>query len=147
MILSAGSGGNDVINGGTGNDLLMGQNGNDTLISIGGNDILSGGDGDDIFQLDVLDSSQASATTIKAIDSGDKIDMSSVLDEDLSITSLLDNITSATVTSSDITLTVDHNSVTHTVKLEAVTDVYSDLGSSTTEIVTNLFNYDVFTIK
>ncbi|WP_413505420.1 Ig-like domain-containing protein [Photobacterium phosphoreum] len=143
----AGSGGNDVINGGTGNDLLMGQNGNDTLISIGGNDILSGGDGDDIFQLDVLDSSQASATTIKAIDSGDKIDMSSVLDEDLSITSLLDNITSATVTSSDITLTVDHNSVTHTVKLEAVTDVYSDLGSSTTEIVTNLFNYDVFTIK
>lgn len=46
-----------------------------------------------------------------------------------------------------VLLTIDHNAIRHTVELDVITDVYNDLGSSTAEIVTNLFNYDVFTIK
>jgi len=56
--ISAGTAGNDTLNGGKGNDIidggdgidtLAGGNGNDTLIGGLGNDVLDGGSGDDVL--------------------------------------------------------------------------------------------------
>jgi VCBS repeat-containing protein len=72
------TGGNDIIDGGAGDDIIYGQEGNDILSGGTGNNILSGGSGADTFVISsgahdtILDYSKAD---------GDKVDISSVLDE------------------------------------------------------------------
>uniref|UniRef100_UPI003735B293 Ig-like domain-containing protein n=1 Tax=Photobacterium piscicola TaxID=1378299 RepID=UPI003735B293 len=140
-----GSSGHDILTGGTGDDLLFGQNGNDILVSDAGNDILWGGNGADIFKLDLLNNNENTITVIKDIDSQDKLDLSSILNNDSSVDNILKHVTSAVIDNNNVTLTIDNNTAQHKVELNGITDVYHDLGSSTTDIVTSLFNHHVFT--
>ncbi|WP_025821453.1 calcium-binding protein [Shewanella marina] len=141
-----GSGGNDTLTGGFGNDLLFGLNGDDILVSDVGSDILWGGDGIDIFKLDVLNVEEKSVTIINDLGSQDKIDLSSILDDDKSIDNILKHISLATIDDKDVILTINDNNVTHQVELKNVVDIYSNLGNSTSDIVTSLFEHNVFNI-
>jgi hypothetical protein len=135
----------DLLVGGEGDDILNGGNGNDILVADQGNDILTGGSGDDIFKLDFINKADQSATvTIKDLDAGDRLDLSTILGEDNNnLDALLGEVSSAKI--QDKTLDMEFNGGKQHVIIDNITDVYSDLGSSTTDIVTSLFNHHVFT--
>ncbi|WP_318459337.1 retention module-containing protein [Photobacterium leiognathi] len=137
-----GSGNNDILTGGTGDDLMFGQNGNDILVSDSGSDILFGGNGNDIFKLDVLATDEKTVTSIQDFEKGDSINIESILDANLSLDDLLSHVSSAEVDGKDVNIVFDDK---HKVELKDIKNVYSELGTSTSEIVTQLFNNDVFT--
>ncbi len=137
-----GSGNNDILTGGTGDDLMFGQNGNDILVSDSGSDILFGGNGNDIFKLDVLATDEKTVTSIQDFERGDSINIESILDANLSLDDLLSHVSSAEVDGKDVNIVFDDK---HKVELKDIKNVYSELGTSTSEIVTQLFNNDVFT--
>ncbi|WP_318454306.1 retention module-containing protein [Photobacterium leiognathi] len=137
-----GSGNNDILTGGTGDDLMFGQNGDDILVSDSGSDILFGGNGNDIFKLDVLATDEKTVTSIQDFEKGDSINIESILDANLSLDDLLSHVSSAEVDGKDVNIVFDDK---HKVELKDIKNVYSDLGTSTSEIVTQLFNNDVFT--
>ncbi|PSW01443.1 hypothetical protein CTM91_07180, partial [Photobacterium aquimaris] len=137
-----GSNASDTLTGGTGDDLMFGMNGNDILISDAGNDILTGGQGDDIFKLDVLATNENTHTAIMDFEKGDLIDLSSILDDDKDfLDDILAHVSSAVVTGTDVSITFDGK---HEVEIKDAIDVYGDLGSSTSDIVNNLFVNNVF---
>ncbi|WP_156673524.1 Ig-like domain-containing protein, partial [Photobacterium aquimaris] len=138
-----GSGSEDELTGGPGDDLLFGQSGNDILIADAGNDILNGGAGEDIFQLNVLSTTEPTTTTINDFETDETIDISSILETGSTIDDLLDKVTSAEVVGNDISLTFEND---HKVELKDVKDLYVGLGTSTEDIVTTLFNNDVFNV-
>ncbi|WP_318515342.1 retention module-containing protein [Photobacterium leiognathi] len=137
-----GSGNNDILTGGTGDDLMFGQNGDDILVSDSGSDILFGGNGNDIFKLDVLATDEKTVTSIQDFEKGDSINIESILDANLSLDDLLSHVSSAEVDGKDVNIVFDDK---HKVELKDIKNVYSELGTSTSEIVTQLFNNDVFT--
>ncbi|WP_060988057.1 retention module-containing protein [Photobacterium leiognathi] len=137
-----GSGNNDILTGGTGDDLMFGQNGDDILVSDSGSDILFGGKGNDIFKLDVLATDEKTLTSIQDFEKGDSINIESILDANLSLDNLLSHVSSAEVDGKDVSIVFDDK---HKVEIKDIKDVYSELGTSTSEIVTQLFNNDVFT--
>ncbi len=137
-----GSGNNDILTGGTGDDLMFGQNGDDILVSDSGSDILFGGNGNDIFKLDVLATDEKTVTSIQDFEKGDSINIESILDANLSLDDLLSHVSSAEVDGKDVNIVFDDK---HKVELKDIKNVYSELGTSTSEIVTTLFNNDVFT--
>ena len=137
-----GSGNNDILTGGAGDDLMFGQNGNDILVSDSGSDILFGGKGNDIFKLDVLATDEKTVTSIQDFEKGDSINIESILDSNASLDDLLSHVSSAEVDGKDVNIVFDDK---HKVELKDIKNVYSDLGTSTSEIVTQLFNNDVFT--
>ncbi|WP_318463315.1 retention module-containing protein [Photobacterium leiognathi] len=137
-----GSGNNDILTGGTGDDLMFGQNGDDILVSDSGSDILFGGKGNDIFKLDVLATDEKTLTSIQDFEKGDSINIESILDANLSLDDLLSHVSSAEVDGKDVNIVFDDK---HKVELKDIKNVYSELGTSTSEIVTQLFNNDVFT--
>ncbi|WP_043128477.1 retention module-containing protein [Photobacterium leiognathi] len=137
-----GSGNNDILTGGTGDDLMFGQNGDDILVSDSGSDILFGGNGNDIFKLDVLATDEKTVTSIQDFEKGDSINIESILDASLSLDDLLSHVSSAEVDGKDVNIVFDDK---HKVELKDIKNVYSELGTSTSEIVTQLFNNDVFT--
>ncbi|WP_318417756.1 retention module-containing protein [Photobacterium leiognathi] len=137
-----GSGNNDILTGGTGDDLMFGQNGDDILVSDSGSDILFGGNGNDIFKLDVLATDEKTITSIQDFEKGDSINIESILDANASLDDLLSHVSSAEVDGKDVNIVFDDK---HKVELKDIKNVYSDLGTSTSEIVTQLFNNDVFT--
>ncbi|WP_061011224.1 retention module-containing protein [Photobacterium leiognathi] len=137
-----GSGNNDILTGGTGDDLMFGQNGNDILVSDSGSDILFGGNGNDIFKLDVLATDEKTVTSIQDFEKGDSINIESILDANLSLDDLLSHVSSAEVDGKDVNIVFDDK---HQVEIKDIKNVYSELGTSTSEIVTQLFNNDVFT--
>ncbi|WP_272898465.1 Ig-like domain-containing protein [Photobacterium leiognathi] len=137
-----GSGNNDILTGGTGDDLMFGQNGDDILVSDSGSDILFGGNGNDIFKLDVLATDEKTVTSIQDFEKGDSINIESILDSNASLDDLLSHVSSAEVDGKDVNIVFDDK---HKVEIKDIKDVYSELGTSTSEIVTQLFNNDVFT--
>ncbi|WP_419240904.1 calcium-binding protein [Photobacterium leiognathi] len=137
-----GSGNEDELTGGTGEDLLFGQSGDDILIADAGDDILYGGAGNDTFQLDVLATTEPTTTTINDLDSGESINIKSILDAGSTIDDLLEKVIVAEVSGNDINLTFEND---HKVELKDAKDLYVGLGSSTEDIVTTLFNNNVFT--
>ncbi|MCG3884952.1 retention module-containing protein [Photobacterium leiognathi] len=137
-----GSGNNDILTGGTGDDLMFGQNGDDILVSDSGSDILFGGKGNDIFKLDVLATDEKTLTSIQDFEKGDSINIESILDSNASLDDLLSHVSSAEVDGKDVNIVFDDK---HKVELKDIKNVYSELGTSTSEIVTQLFNNDVFT--
>ncbi|PSU20298.1 hypothetical protein CTM97_18230, partial [Photobacterium phosphoreum] len=135
---------NDLLVGGEGNDILNGGSGNDILVADQGNDILIGGSGNDTFQLNYLSNINESATvTIKDLDSGDRLDLSSILGDSGNVDTLLTQVSSTKM--QDGTLSIGFHEDKQHIVIDNITDIYNDLGSSTTDIITSLFNHHVFT--
>ncbi|MGF1909600.1 cadherin-like domain-containing protein [Vibrio kasasachensis] len=83
----------ELIVGGLGNDNINASGGDDILIGGLGNDILTGGEGDDIFKwLDQPQSRNDQDTVTDFQLSGDKIDVSDILSDDMDLNTLLAEI-------------------------------------------------------
>ncbi|WP_318441778.1 Ig-like domain-containing protein [Photobacterium leiognathi] len=137
-----GSSATDILTGGAGDDLMYGMNGNDILIADAGNDIMFGGKGDDTFKLDVLATNEETRTAIMDFEKGDSIDLSSILDNGKdSVDDILAHVSSAEVDGKDVNITFDGK---HEVEIKGAAEAYGDLGTSTSDIVNNLFANNVF---
>ncbi|WP_176715269.1 Ig-like domain-containing protein, partial [Photobacterium damselae] len=133
----------DTLVGGQGNDILNGGSGDDILVADQGNDILVGGKGDDVFKLDFLAKVDESATvTIKDLDSGDHLDLSSILTKDNGLDTLLQQVSSAKIEDGKLDLGF-HDDKQHVV-IENLGSVYPDVSGSTNDIVTSLYNQHLF---
>ncbi|UKA05071.1 retention module-containing protein [Photobacterium damselae subsp. damselae] len=133
----------DTLVGGQGDDILNGGSGDDILVADQGNDILVGGKGDDVFKLDFLAKVDESATvTIKDLDSGDHLDLSSILTKDNGLDTLLQQVSSAKIEDGKLDLGF-HDDKQHVV-IENLGSVYPDVSGSTNDIVTSLYNQHLF---
>ncbi|HIF9283878.1 TPA: Ig-like domain-containing protein, partial [Photobacterium damselae] len=133
----------DTLVGGQGDDILNGGSGDDILVADEGNDILVGGKGDDVFKLDFLAKVDESATvTIKDLDSGDHLDLSSILTKDNGLDTLLQQVSSAKIEDGKLDLGF-HDDKQHVV-IENLGAVYPDVSGSTNDIVTSLYNQHLF---
>ncbi|UJZ96626.1 Ig-like domain-containing protein [Photobacterium damselae subsp. damselae] len=133
----------DTLVGGQGDDFLSGGAGDDILVADQGNDILVGGKGDDVFKLDFLAKVDESATvTIKDLDSGDHLDLSSILTKDNGLDTLLQQVSSAKIEDGKLDLGF-HDDKQHVV-IENLGSVYPDVSGSTNDIVTSLYNQHLF---
>jgi hypothetical protein len=101
-----GNDGNDKLYAGAGKDTLFGNNGNDTLITGSGSTYMSGGGGADIFKFLTAGSA---ADTIKdfQIGTGDKIDLTQILEAFDPISQSIADFVHATRTGANVMLSVD----------------------------------------
>ncbi|EKO3466508.1 cadherin-like domain-containing protein, partial [Vibrio fluvialis] len=149
-------GGDDILNGGDGNDILYGQGGDDTLnggagndILIGGygNDILTGGDGDDLFVFGgegaakAEDQFKTHMDVITDFHSGDKIDLSQMLDETpySSMEDLLSHI-EVKVDGTELELKIEGNNYTQSIVLNNGATEFGISDSSSGTQITNLLH-------
>ncbi|MCG6373616.1 cadherin-like domain-containing protein [Vibrio fluvialis] len=149
-------GGDDILNGGDGNDILYGQGGDDTLnggagndILIGGygNDILTGGDGDDLFVFGGEGAAKAEdqfknhMDVITDFHSGDKIDLSQMLDETSysSMEDLLSHI-EVKVDGTELELKIEGNNYTQSIVLNNGATEFGISDSSSGTQITNLLH-------
>ncbi|MBY7963458.1 Ig-like domain-containing protein [Vibrio fluvialis] len=149
-------GGDDILNGGDGNDILYGQGGDDTLnggagndILIGGygNDILTGGDGDDLFVFGGEGAAKAGdqfknhMDVITDFHSGDKIDLSQMLDETSysSMEDLLSHI-EVKVDGTELELKIEGNNYTQSIVLNNGATEFGISDSSSGTQITNLLH-------
>ncbi len=149
-------GGDDTLNGGDGNDILYGQGGDDTLnggagndILIGGygNDILTGGDGDDLFVFGgegaakAEDQFKTHMDVITDFHSGDKIDLSQMLDETpySSMEDLLSHI-EVKVDGTELELKIEGNNYTQSIVLNNGATEFGISDSSSGTQITNLLH-------
>ncbi|WP_420496749.1 Ig-like domain-containing protein [Vibrio fluvialis] len=149
-------GGDDILNGGDGNDILYGQGGDDTLnggagndILIGGygNDILTGGDGDDLFVFGGEGAAKAEdqfknhMDVITDFHSGDKIDLSQMLDETSysSMEDLLSHI-EVKVDGTELELKIEGNNYTQSIVLNNGATEFGISDSSSSTQITNLLH-------
>ncbi|MBY8139152.1 cadherin-like domain-containing protein, partial [Vibrio fluvialis] len=149
-------GGDDILNGGDGNDILYGQGGDDTLnggagndILIGGygNDILTGGDGDDLFVFGGEgaakgeDQFKTHMDVITDFHSGDKIDLSQMLDETpySSMEDLLSHI-EVKVDGTELELKIEGNNYTQSIVLNNGATEFGISDSSSGTQITNLLH-------
>ncbi|MDP2543411.1 calcium-binding protein [Photobacterium damselae subsp. piscicida] len=141
--ISERQGGADKIFGDDGDDILYGQSKGDTLVGGQGDDFLSGGKGDDVFKLDFLAKVDESATvTIKDLDSGNHLDLSSILTKDNGLDTLLQQVSSAKIEDGKLNFGF-HDDKQHVV-IENLGSVYPDVSGSTNDIVTSLYNQHLF---
>jgi Ca2+-binding RTX toxin-like protein len=75
----SGADGNDLLAGNADNDTINGGSGNDTIIGGSGNDNLSGGAGSDTYVYETLVDGKDSISDFDSLASGDKLDISQVL--------------------------------------------------------------------
>ncbi len=149
-------GGDDILNGGDGNDILYGQGGDDTLnggagndILIGGygNDILTGGDGDDLFVFGgegaakAEDQFKTHMDVITDFHSGDKIDLSQMLDETpySSMEDLLSHI-EVKIDGTELELKIEGNNYTQSIVLNNGATEFGISDSSSGTQITNLLH-------
>ncbi|WP_327196220.1 tandem-95 repeat protein [Vibrio fluvialis] len=149
-------GGDDILNGGDGNDILYGQGGDDTLnggagndILIGGygNDILTGGDGHDLFVFGGEGAAKAEdqfknhMDVITDFHSGDKIDLSQMLDETSysSMEDLLSHI-EVKVDGTELELKIEGNNYTQSIVLNNGATEFGISDSSSGTQITNLLH-------
>ncbi|WP_038130074.1 Ig-like domain-containing protein, partial [Vibrio fluvialis] len=142
-----GQGGNDTLNGGEGNDTLIGGYGNDILIGGYGNDILTGGDGDDLFVFGgegaakAEDQFKTHMDVITDFHSGDKIDLSQMLDETpySSMEDLLSHI-EVKVDGTELELKIEGNNYTQSIVLNNGATEFGISDSSSGTQITNLLH-------
>ncbi|EPM4294972.1 Ig-like domain-containing protein [Vibrio fluvialis] len=149
-------GGDDILNGGDGNDILYGQGcddtlnggaGNDILIGGYGNDILTGGDGDDLFVFGgegaakAEDQFKTHMDVITDFHSGDKIDLSQMLDETpySSMEDLLSHI-EVKVDGTELELKIEGNNYTQSIVLNNGATEFGISDSSSGTQITNLLH-------
>ncbi len=143
-----GGDGKDGLRGGTGNDELNGGAGTDILIGGLGNDMLTGGLDGDIFKwVEQAGSYRSEHDTVTDFVVGeDKLDLSDLLGNDISMQELLDNIAVEQTSDNDVTLTIDDgNGVDLSITLQNVASDLDGLqsgaiaGDAEREIVNSLF--------
>ncbi len=143
-----GGDGKDGLRGGTGDDELNAGSGTDILIGGLGNDILTGGLDGDIFKwVEQAGSYRSEHDTVSDfVVEEDKLDLSDLLGNDISMQELLDNIAVEQTSDNDITLTIDDgNGVDLSITLQNVASDLEGLqsgaiaGDAEREIVNSLF--------
>ncbi|WP_318440076.1 retention module-containing protein [Photobacterium leiognathi] len=137
-----GDSGSDILTGGTGNDLLFGQQGNDILISDAGSDHLWGGEGADEFKLDVLKTDEKTVTEIKDFSADDKINLDSILGKDTTLDNLLSKVSDAKIDNGNLDISFDKGK--HHVIVNDISATYHDLGTSTNDIISHLYQHNAF---
>ncbi|MBD1567311.1 type I secretion C-terminal target domain-containing protein, partial [Vibrio sp. S12_S33] len=139
----------DYLDGGADDDTLLGGSGNDILIGGSGNDILTGGEGDDIFMFDTqFNDGDVDTITDFALDE-DKIDLTDLLQDDTNPLTVDDFLAGLTVVENngDMEITIGETGQEQTIVIKNLTQ--ADLGLSggdSADIITELFNRNVFTI-
>ncbi|CAK2530257.1 hypothetical protein VCRA2119O48_600018 [Vibrio crassostreae] len=139
----------DYLDGGDDDDTLLGGSGNDILIGGSGNDILTGGAGDDIFMFDTQFNDGDVDTITDFNLNSDKIDLTDLLQDDSTPLTVDDFLAGLTVVENngDMEVTIGETGQEQTIVIENLTQ--ADLGLSggdSSEIITELFNRNVFTI-
>ncbi|TCN81340.1 hemolysin type calcium-binding protein, partial [Vibrio crassostreae] len=139
----------DYLDGGDDDDTLLGGSGNDILIGGSGNDILTGGAGDDIFMFDTQFNDGDVDTITDFNLNSDKIDLTDLLQDDSTPLTVDDFLAGLTVVENNgnMEVTIGETGQEQTIVIENLTQ--ADLGLSggdSSEIITELFNRNVFTI-
>ncbi|UIP30295.1 retention module-containing protein [Photobacterium sp. TLY01] len=143
---------NDVLTAQTAGSTLSALAGDDTLIAGPGDDILTGGEGADNFVINTASvTTPANTDVITDLNPGeDVLTLSDVLPDDGAdeLTRLLDNIDASIDASDSVNLTLNTADGEHNVVLENLDlgGLGLDISSSATDIVTSLFDNNVFNL-
>ncbi|WP_025820456.1 Ig-like domain-containing protein, partial [Shewanella marina] len=138
-------GGRDIVNGQAGNDVINTGSDDDTVLTGQGTDTITTGDGQDTIVI-VKEAQQESFNSIITDFTGqDKIDLSQLLNNNTSIDNILNNVSSASIKNDELVIDFKGNNEKK-ITIEHISQSYNDLGSSTHDIINNLFDHQVFNV-